>query len=112
MAATSLGAHSGPMGPSTVAEAAAASSPPPQDAPHAAEPFVAEAVREAGRLLLPAGAAAALLAAAPVTDVFFASGFPGVTASLSFAHLLCMAPLGVLSTSLLARPPSPGKTGH
>ncbi|CAI7869009.1 unnamed protein product, partial [Closterium sp. NIES-53] len=52
-------------------------------------------------VLIPATVASGMLQIATFTDLYFASFLPGTAAALGYANLLCMAPLGILSTALL-----------
>ncbi|CAI7807242.1 unnamed protein product [Closterium sp. NIES-54] len=60
-----------------------------------------EQLREVFGVLIPATVASGMLQIATFTDLYFASFLPGTAAALGYANLLCMAPLGILSTALL-----------
>eukprot|EP00850_Spirogloea_muscicola_P011095 SM000067S20372 [mRNA] locus=s67:538159:543429:- [translate_table: standard] len=63
--------------------------------------FKDEGVKEVMDVMIPASVASGMLQFATYTDLYFASFLPGSAAALNYANLLVMAPLGVLSTSLL-----------
>ncbi|CAI5491837.1 unnamed protein product, partial [Closterium sp. Naga37s-1] len=102
-----------PLAPSpsaeTTAATAAASPATPATASHAPSwlPLTAlfarhsEQLREVFGVLIPATVASGMLQIATFTDLYFASFLPGTAAALGYANLLCMAPLGILSTALL-----------
>ncbi|PSS30350.1 Lipid II flippase [Actinidia chinensis var. chinensis] len=58
-------------------------------------------VQEFFSLLLPAAISSALAQVASFTDLCFSSIIPGATAGLSYAYLLVMAPVGILSSVII-----------
>lgn len=58
-------------------------------------------VQEVVMVLLPAIVGSGMLQFATFTDLYFASFIPGAAAGLGYANLLVMAPLGILSSSIL-----------
>ncbi|XP_073117056.1 uncharacterized protein [Elaeis guineensis] len=52
-------------------------------------------------LMLPATLSSGLVQITSLTDLYFSSFIPGAAAGLSYAHLLTMAPLGILSSALI-----------
>eukprot|EP00250_Pteridium_aquilinum_P008161 c17725_g1_i2 orf=134-1414(+) len=58
-------------------------------------------LQEVLMVLLPAIMGSAMLQLATLTDLYFASFIPGAAAGLGYANLLVMAPLGILSSSIL-----------
>lgn len=63
--------------------------------------FVDTDMRKFFAVMLPATVGSGMLQIATFTDLYFASFIPGAAASISYANLLAMAPLGILSSSLL-----------
>eukprot|EP00850_Spirogloea_muscicola_P016682 SM000137S00460 [mRNA] locus=s137:206991:212913:+ [translate_table: standard] len=63
--------------------------------------FKDDGVKEVMDVMIPASVASGMFQFATYTDLYFASFIPGSAAALNYANLLVMAPLGVLSTSLL-----------
>ncbi|CAK9202974.1 unnamed protein product [Sphagnum troendelagicum] len=64
-------------------------------------PFQDEGVREVMAVMMPAAVGSGMLQIATFTDLYFASFIPGAAAALGYANLLVMAPLGILSSSIL-----------
>lgn len=64
-------------------------------------PFENAEMRKFFSVMLPAMVGSGMLQIATFTDLYFASFIPGAAASISYANLLAMAPLGILSSSLL-----------
>ncbi|XP_057834279.2 uncharacterized protein LOC131044844 isoform X3 [Cryptomeria japonica] len=64
-------------------------------------PFIDADMRELFAVVLPAIVGSGMFQIATFTDLYFASFIPGATASISYANLLAMAPLGILSSSIL-----------
>ncbi|XP_010248650.1 PREDICTED: uncharacterized protein LOC104591501 isoform X2 [Nelumbo nucifera] len=60
-----------------------------------------EVLHEFFMLMLPAILSSSLAQIASFTDLYFASFIPGAAAGLSYAHLLAMAPLGILSSIVI-----------
>ncbi|KAK3258579.1 hypothetical protein CYMTET_32381 [Cymbomonas tetramitiformis] len=58
-------------------------------------------MRSVVAVLLPATLASGMLQIATYTDLYFASFMPGAAAAMGYANLLAMAPLGILSSSIL-----------
>eukprot|EP00268_Persea_americana_P063289 TRINITY_DN8200_c0_g1_i2.p1 TRINITY_DN8200_c0_g1~~TRINITY_DN8200_c0_g1_i2.p1 ORF type:complete len:537 (-),score=90.97 TRINITY_DN8200_c0_g1_i2:965-2575(-) len=52
-------------------------------------------------LMLPATISSGMAQTASFTDLYFASFIPGAAAALSYAHLLAMAPLGILLSTIM-----------
>ncbi|XXG79719.1 hypothetical protein AAC387_Pa09g0729 [Persea americana] len=52
-------------------------------------------------LMLPATISSGMAQIASFTDLYFASFIPGAAAALSYAHLLTMAPLGILLSTIM-----------
>ncbi|KAJ8619906.1 hypothetical protein MRB53_028435 [Persea americana] len=52
-------------------------------------------------LMLPATISSGMAQIASFTDLYFASFIPGAAAALSYAHLLAMAPLGILLSTIM-----------
>ncbi|KAH8940731.1 hypothetical protein BDL97_14G000600 [Sphagnum fallax] len=68
---------------------------------HWVNPFQDEGVREVMAVMMPAAVGSGMLQIATFTDLYFASFIPGAAAALGYANLLVMAPLGILSSSIL-----------
>ncbi|CAM6098788.1 unnamed protein product [Calypogeia fissa] len=64
-------------------------------------PLMDEGFQEVLRVLVPAAVASGMLQIATYTDLYFASFIPGGAAALGYANLLAMAPVGILSSSIL-----------
>ncbi|KAH9313124.1 hypothetical protein KI387_028159, partial [Taxus chinensis] len=64
-------------------------------------PFIDTDMRELFAVILPAIIGSGMLQIATFTDLYFASFIPSAAASISYANLLAMAPLGILSSSIL-----------
>ncbi|CAK9236513.1 unnamed protein product [Sphagnum tenellum] len=64
-------------------------------------PFQDEGVHEVMAMMMPAAVGSGMLQIATFTDLYFASFLPGAAAALGYANLLVMAPLGILSSSIL-----------
>lgn len=60
-----------------------------------------EGLVEVLQVMVPASIGSGMLQIATYTDLYFASFLPTAAAALGYANLLVMAPLGILSTSLL-----------
>ncbi|PIA26385.1 hypothetical protein AQUCO_09400027v1 [Aquilegia coerulea] len=58
-------------------------------------------VREFFLLMLPATLTSGMAQLASLTDLYFASFIPAAAAGLSYAHLIVMAPLGILSSVII-----------
>eukprot|EP01018_Ginkgo_biloba_P025226 Gb_04043 [translate_table: standard] len=64
-------------------------------------PLMDTDMREFFTVMLPAMVGSGMLQIATFTDLYFASFISGAAASISYANLLAMAPLGILSSSIL-----------
>eukprot|EP00240_Pyramimonas_obovata_P003137 CAMPEP_0118925418 /NCGR_PEP_ID=MMETSP1169-20130426/3310_1 /TAXON_ID=36882 /ORGANISM="Pyramimonas obovata, Strain CCMP722" /LENGTH=652 /DNA_ID=CAMNT_0006866713 /DNA_START=178 /DNA_END=2136 /DNA_ORIENTATION=- len=64
-------------------------------------PMKHEGMQQVLRVMFPAVVGSGMLQIATYIDLYFASFLPGAAAGLGYANLLAMAPLGVLSSSLL-----------
>ncbi|KAJ0971961.1 hypothetical protein J5N97_019920 [Dioscorea zingiberensis] len=58
-------------------------------------------VHELFFLMIPATLSSGLLQITSLTDLYFSSFVPGAAAALSYAHLLAMAPMGILSSIIV-----------
>ncbi|KAK9090316.1 hypothetical protein Sjap_023493 [Stephania japonica] len=58
-------------------------------------------VNEFFMLMIPATLVSGMVPIASITDFYFASFIPGAAAALSYAYLLAMAPLGIISSAIV-----------
>lgn len=63
--------------------------------------FMDKDIHKLFALMLPATLNSGLVQIASLTDLYFSSFIPGAAAGLSYAHLLTMAPLGILYSTLI-----------